>query len=518
MTDSRHLRRALLSVSDKSGIVELAQVLAERGVELLSTGGTAATLRDAGLAITDVAEVTGWPEMMEGRVKTLHPRVHGGLLARRGVAEDVAAMAAHGIPAIDLLVVNLYPFEATLAAGADFGTCIENIDIGGPAMIRAAAKNLGDVAVVVDPADYGALLEELAAHDGATRGAFRRLLAQRAFARTASYDAAVSNWLAIATDEPAPRQRAFAGSLVQALRYGENPHQRAAFYADGSARPGVASAVQLQGKELSWNNINDTDAAFELVAEFGTDTPACVVVKHANPCGVALGGDLREAWERALACDPVSAFGGIVALNRPLDADAAEAICDIFTEVVIAPGADEAARAVFARKKNLRLLLTDSLPDPAAASLSVRQVSGGFLVQDRDNGMPDPASLRVVTKRAPDAGEMADLLFAWRVVKHVKSNAIVLARNGSTLGIGAGQTSRVDSARIAAEKAGEGARGAVVASDAFFPFADGLLAATANGARSVIQPGGSMRDEEVIAAADDAGIAMVFAGLRHFRH
>ncbi|MBW7921032.1 MAG: bifunctional phosphoribosylaminoimidazolecarboxamide formyltransferase/IMP cyclohydrolase [Rubellimicrobium sp.] len=517
MPDLRPLRRALLSVSDKGGLVDLAQALAARGVELLSTGGTAAALRDAGLAVTDVAEVTGFPEMMDGRIKTLHPRIHGGLLARRDVGADAAAMAAHGIPAIDLLVVNLYPFEATVAAGADYATCVENIDIGGPAMIRAAAKNHADVAVVVDPEDYPVLLDELAANDGATGGALRRVLAQRALARTAAYDAAVSNWLADRTGEAAPRRRAVAGVLAQPLRYGENPHQRAAFYRDGSARPGVATARQVQGKELSWNNINDTDAAFELVAEFGTD-PACVVVKHANPCGVALGADAHDAWSRALAADPVSAFGGIVALNRPIDAPAAEAITDIFTEVVIAPDADEGARAIFARKANLRLLLTGALPDPAAPSLSLRQVAGGFLMQDRDNGTVDPQALRVVTRRAPDARELADMLFAWRVVKHVKSNAIVLAKGGVTLGIGAGQTSRVDSARIAAAQAGDAAAGAVVASDAFFPFADGLLAATAGGARAVIQPGGSMRDAEVIAAADEAGIAMVFTAMRHFRH
>lgn len=516
MADPRPLRRALLSVSDKTGLVEFAQALAAHGVELLSTGGTAAVLREAGLAVVDVAQVTGFPEMMDGRIKTLHPRIHGGLLARREVAADVAAMEEHGIPAIDLLVVNLYPFETTQASGADFVTCIENIDIGGPAMIRAAAKNHADVAVVTDPADYPALLQELAAHGG-IGAAFRRVLAQRAFARTAAYDAAVSNWLAAQLDDPAPRRRAFAGVLAQPLRYGENPHQRAAFYADGSARAGIATAQQLQGKELSWNNINDTDAAFELVAEFGTDDAACVIVKHANPCGVALGADLHEAWQRALACDPTSAFGGIVALNRPLDAATAQAITEIFTEVVIAPGADDAARAVFADRKNLRLLLTDGLPDPAAPSLSVRQVAGGFLVQDRDNGTIATDSLQVVTQRAPSPHEMADLLFAWRVVKHVKSNAIVLARDRATLGIGAGQTSRVDSARIAAGQAGDAA-GAVVASDAFFPFADGLLAATASGARAVIQPGGSMRDAEVIAAADAAGIAMVLTGLRHFRH
>ena len=527
--DAVALRRALISVSDKTGLLDLAQALAARGVALLSTGGTATALREAGLAVTDVAEVTGFPEMMDGRVKTLHPRIHGGLLALRDDPGHVAAMQAHGIDPIDLLVVNLYPFEATVAKGADYAEAVENIDIGGPAMIRAAAKNHGHVCVVVDPEDYGPLLAELDAQGGATGLAFRQRLALTAYARTAAYDAAVSSWLAGALGEATPRRRAFAGTLAQPLRYGENPHQGAAFYRNGSSRPGVATARQWQGKALSYNNINDTDAAFELVAEFDpAEGAACAIIKHANPCGVARAATLAEAWARAHDCDRTSAFGGIVALNRTLDAETARAICEIFTEVVIAPDADEAAREVFAGRKNLRLLTTGGLPDPAAPGLACRQVSGGFLVQDRDNGRIGAGDLKVVTRRAPTAAELADMLFAWRVAKHVKSNAIVYARGGATVGIGAGQMSRVDSTRIAARKAEDMAaalglaepptRGSVVASDAFFPFPDGLLTAAAAGATAVIQPGGSVRDDEVIAAADEAGLAMVFTGMRHFRH
>jgi phosphoribosylaminoimidazolecarboxamide formyltransferase/IMP cyclohydrolase len=498
-------------------------------VELLSTGGTSDLLREAGLAVRDVADLTGFPEMMDGRVKTLHPKVHGGLLALRDKPSHREAMEAHGIVPIDLLVVNLYPFEATVARGAGYEDCVENIDIGGPAMIRAAAKNHAFVNVVVDVEDYAALLDELAAHGGQTTLAFRRRLAQAAYARTAAYDAAVSGWMADAIGEAAPRRRAVAGTLRQTLRYGENPHQAAAFYTDGSARPGVATATQWQGKELSYNNINDTDAAFELVSEFAPgDGPACVIVKHANPCGVARGATLAEAYSRAFDCDRTSAFGGIVALNRPLDLATAKAITEIFTEVVIAPGADEDARANFAAKKNLRLLTTEGLADPAAAGLSFRQVAGGLLVQDRDNGRIRTADLRVVTKRAPTDAELSDLLFAWTVAKHVKSNAIVYAKGGATVGIGAGQMSRLDSSTIAALKARRmadelglpesPARGSVVASDAFFPFPDGLLAAAEAGATAVIQPGGSVKDADVIAAADEAGLAMVFTGMRHFRH
>lgn len=528
MTKSVPVTRALLSVSDKTGVVDLARALAGRGVELLSTGGTAQALRDAGLSVRDVSDVTQFPEMMDGRVKTLHPNVHGGLLALRDNPEHVAAMDAHGIAGIDLLVVNLYPFEQTVASGADYDTCIENIDIGGPAMLRAAAKNHGFVSVVTDPQDYAALLDELEAQDGQTSYAFRQRLALTAYARTAAYDAAVSTWMAGALGET-PRRRAVAGELAQSLRYGENPHQKAAFYRDGSARPGVATAQQVQGKELSYNNINDTDAAFELVAEFDPkDGPAVAIIKHANPCGVARGETVTEAYRRAFECDQTSAFGGIIALNQPLDGATAEEISGIFTEVVIAPGADADARAVFEKKKNLRLLVTDGLPDPRQAALTYRQVSGGFLVQDKDCGMVSPDALKAVTKRAPSDQEMADMLFAWRVAKHVKSNAIVYVKDGATVGIGAGQMSRVDSSRIAARKAQDVAEllklaeprtiGSAVASDAFFPFADGLVAAAEAGATALIQPGGSMRDDEVIAAADELGLAMIFTSMRHFRH
>ncbi len=529
MTDRVVPRRALISVSDKTGLLDFAKGLAAHGVALLSTGGTAGLLRDAGLDVTDVARITGFPEMMDGRVKTLHPAVHGGLLALRDNPEHVAAMEAHGIGPIDLLVVNLYPFEATVARGAAYDEVIENIDIGGPAMIRAGAKNHAFVGVVVDPQDYAAVLAELEAQDGATTLGFRQRLAQTAYARTAAYDAAVSGWMAGAIGETAPRRRAIAGQIAQTLRYGENPHQAAAFYTDGSGRPGVATATQLQGKELSYNNINDTDAAFELVSEFDpAEGPAVAIIKHANPCGVARGATMHEAYARAYDCDRTSAFGGIVALNGRLDAVTAEAICEIFTEVVIAPEADEDAIAVFAKKKNLRLLTTGALPDPTAPSLAWKQVAGGLLVQDKDTGRVAAADLRIVTKRAPSEAELADLLFAWRVAKHVKSNAIVYARDGATVGVGAGQMSRIDSALIAAKKAERMAealglpealtKGCVVASDAFFPFADGLMEAAGAGATAVIQPGGSMRDDEVIAAADAAGLAMVFTGIRHFRH
>ncbi|MDD9725403.1 bifunctional phosphoribosylaminoimidazolecarboxamide formyltransferase/IMP cyclohydrolase [Roseovarius sp. SK2] len=529
MTDLAPLRRALLSVSDKTGLVDLGHALVKRDVELLSTGGSAKTLRDAGLDVKDVAEVTGFPEMMDGRVKTLHPMVHGGLLALRDNDDHRASMDEHGIGLIDLLVVNLYPFEETVAKGADYDTCIENIDIGGPAMIRAAAKNHAFVNVVVDVQDYKALLAELDTHDGQTTYAFRQKLALNAYARTGAYDAAVSGWMAGALNETAPRRRAVAGQLAQTLRYGENPHQSAAFYTDGSARPGVATAQQVQGKELSYNNINDTDAAFELVSEFApVDGPACAIIKHANPCGVARASTLKEAYMRAFDCDRTSAFGGIIALNQPLDGATAEEIAGIFTEVVIAPGADDDARAVFATKKNLRLLTTDGLADPAQAALMLKQVSGGYLMQDKDSGQVSADDLKVVTKRAPSDQEMADMLFAWKVAKHVKSNAIVYVKDGATVGVGAGQMSRVDSCRIAARKSQDMAaelglsapltQGSVVASDAFFPFPDGLLTAAEAGATAVIQPGGSMRDDEVIAAADEAGLAMVLTGMRHFRH
>lgn len=528
MTDLVPVTRALISVSDKTGLLDLGKALADKGVEILSTGGSAKALRDAGLAVRDVADLTGFPEMMDGRVKTLHPKVHGGLLALRDNPDHQAAMTEHGIAGIDLLVVNLYPFEETVAKGADYDTCIANIDIGGPAMIRAAAKNHGFVNVVTDTQDYAALLSELDENDGATSYAFRQKFALNAYARTAAYDAAVSTWMAGALGET-PRRRAVAGTLAQTLRYGENPHQQASFYTDGSARQGVATAKQWQGKELSYNNINDTDAAFELVAEFDPrDGPAVAIIKHANPCGVARGDSLSAAYKSAFQCDQTSAFGGIIALNQPLDGETAEEISQIFTEVVIAPGADDVAKAVFAKKKNLRLLTTDGLPDPMTAALTVRQVSGGLLVQDKDNGRILAGDLKTVTKRTPSDQELADLLFAWKVAKHVKSNAIVYVKDGATVGVGAGQMSRVDSTRIAARKAQDMAevlglsepltKGSVVASDAFFPFADGLITAAEAGATALIQPGGSMRDDEVIAAANELGLAMVFTGMRHFRH
>ena len=516
--------RALISVSDKTGLVAFGQGLAALSVEILSTGGSAATLRDAGVPVTEVSAHTGFPEILDGRVKTLVPQIHGGILARRDSPEHLAQMAAHGIAPIDLVAVNLYPFEATVASGAAWDACVENIDIGGPALIRAAAKNHDFVSVLTDPAQYDMVLAELRA-DGATSQATRRRLAAAAYARTAAYDAAIAAWFAGQDGALFPDRLAVAGRRLQSLRYGENPHQQAALYVIGE-RPGVAHARQVQGKELSYNNINDTDAAFECVAEF--DEPAIVIVKHANPCGVAVGADLSAAWAAALRCDPVSAFGGIVAANRTLDEEAAERIAQIFTEVIIAPDATEGALAVLARKKNLRLLLTGTLPDPRAPGTNLRSVAGGLLVQSRDAGRVARADLRVVTQRAPSEAELADLLFAFTICKHVKSNAIVYAKNGATVGIGAGQMSRVDSARIAGWKSEAAARasgeaaplahGSVVASDAFFPFADGLEAVVAAGATAVIQPGGSVRDAEVIAAADAAGIAMVMTGMRHFRH
>jgi phosphoribosylaminoimidazolecarboxamide formyltransferase/IMP cyclohydrolase len=525
----RRVTRAMLSVSDKTNLISFAQALHDHGIELISTGGTCQAIKEAGLPVLDVSDVTGFPEMMDGRVKTLHPKIHGGLLAIRSNPVHQASMLAHGIGAIDLLVVNLYPFEETVKAGKPHDDCIENIDIGGPAMIRAAAKNHPDVAVVVESEDYDKILAELTAHDGSTSLPLRRALAAKAYARTAAYDSAISNWFANELGQDTPDYRALGGHLCEVMRYGENPHQPAAFYHTPEQRAGVATARQVQGKQLSYNNINDTDAAFEAVAEFNpAQGPAVVIVKHANPCGVATGSSLRDAYQKALACDPVSAFGGIVALNGRLDAEAAKAIVEIFTEVIIAPEADDEAIALIAAKKNLRLLLTGGLPDPRARGLVMRSVAGGFLAQARDNAVVDDMTLRVVTKRAPSDRELADLRFAFRVAKHVKSNAIVYAKNGATVGIGAGQMSRVDSSRIAAWKAGEAARnaglteslakGSVVASDAFFPFADGLLAAAEAGATAVIQPGGSMRDDEVIKAADEAGLAMVMTGFRHFRH
>ncbi|HEY8127570.1 MAG TPA: bifunctional phosphoribosylaminoimidazolecarboxamide formyltransferase/IMP cyclohydrolase [Hyphomicrobium sp.] len=524
----QQIRRALLSVSDKTGLISFATALNARGIELVSTGGTAAALKAAGLAVKDVSELTGFPEMMDGRVKTLHPKVHGGLLGIRGNAVHDAAAREHGILPIDLLVVNLYPFEATVAKGEPYDDCVENIDVGGPAMIRGAAKNHDSVTVVVEPSDYDRVLDDIAANNGVTTLALRKALAAKAYARTAAYDAAISNWFAREIGSVAPEYLAFGGKLGQALRYGENAHQTAALYLLAENRVGVATARQIQGKELSYNNINDTDAAFELVSEFDTSVPVVAIIKHANPCGVATGSSLPDAYRKALASDPVSAFGGIIALNQTIDAAAAEEMTKIFTEVVIAPDATDEAKAIFAAKKNLRLLLTGGLADSRAAGLNFKSVAGGFLVQSRDASNADDLDLKVVTKRTPTDAEFKDLRFAFKVAKHVKSNAIVYAKGGATVGIGAGQMSRVDSARIAAWKSAEAAKvqgldkpltvGAVVASDAFFPFADGLITAAEAGVTAVIQPGGSMRDDEVIMAADERGLAMVFTGVRHFRH
>ena len=518
------IARALLSVSDKTGIVDLARALAAQGVELVSTGGTARTLREAGLTVRDIDALTGFPEMMDGRVKTLHPRVHGGLLAVRDDSAHAAAMADHDIGAIDLVVVNLYPFEATVAGGAARADIVENIDIGGPSMVRSAAKNHAYVAVVTDPADYALVA------GGTTTLDDRRRLAAKAFALTATYDAMIASWFAFADQgERFPTTLPFILEAPKLLRYGENPHQMAAFYAHrGPSGAGIGQARQLQGKELSYNNYNDADAALDLISEFRDADPSVVIVKHANPCGVATAATLEQAYRAALACDSVSAFGGIIALNRRLDAATAAAIADIFTEVVVAPDADEEAVAIFAAKKNLRLLLSGPLPDPARGGFAIKSIAGGWLVQGRDGGRIDEDALTVVTKRAPTARELADCRFAWTVAKHVKSNAIVYAKDGVTAGIGAGQMSRLESARIAAWKARDAAEkagwteprtiGSAVASDAFFPFADGLMAAVEAGATAVIQPGGSIRDAEVIAAADDAGLAMLFTGMRHFRH
>ncbi|QFT76478.1 bifunctional phosphoribosylaminoimidazolecarboxamide formyltransferase/IMP cyclohydrolase [Erythrobacter sp. THAF29] len=535
------IKRALLSVSDKDGLADLGKALAARGVELVSTGGTARTLREAGLEVRDVSDLTGFPEMMDGRVKTLHPKVHGGLLALRDNDEHVAAMTEHAIGAIDLVVVNLYPFEATVAKGASREEIIENIDIGGPSMVRSAAKNHGFVTIVTDPADYATLLEELEAHDGATSDAFRIRMAGKAYARTAAYDSAIANWFAFGDAFTHPlgtealRATPFTDTMPLAfkkrdeLRYGENPHQSAAIYVPQvTGANGVPQAEQLQGKALSYNNLNDADAALELAAEFAGQDPAVVIVKHANPCGVAQSGTLLDAWNDALQCDSVSAFGGIVAVNAELDSATAEAIASIFTEVIIAPKVSAEAREVFARKKNLRVLECGTLPDPRRGGFAMKTIAGGMLIQGRDNGAVALDDLKVVTKREPTKQELKDCLFAWTVARHVKSNAIVYAKDGVTAGIGAGQMNRRDSARIAAIKAKEAAEtyewaeprtvGSAVASDAFFPFADGLISASEAGATAVIQPGGSIRDEEVIAAADEAGLAMVFTGMRHFRH
>ena len=521
-------KRALLSVSDKTGIVDFAKALADAGIDLISTGGTRKVIEEAGLPVSDVSEITGFPEIMDGRVKTLHPSVHGALLGVRDHAEHAKAMDTHGIIGIDLVVVNLYPFEETVAKGADYSSAIENIDIGGPAMVRASAKNHAYVSIITDPSDYDAVLANIADQGGTTYEQ-RQKLAAKAFGMTASYDASVSNWFANELTIDMPTKRAIGGTLDAVMRYGENPHQQAGFYKTGEHRFGVATATQHQGKALSFNNINDTNAAFELVAEFDPEQSAAIaIIKHANPCGVAEGASLIDAYKLALRCDPVSAFGGIVAMNQTLDAKSAEEIVKVFTEVIIAPDATDEAKAIVAAKKNLRLLTTGGLPDRRAKALDVRTVAGGLLVQDKDNGIIDDLDLKIVTKRQPTEQEMQDLRFAFKIAKHVKSNAIVYVKDGATVGVGAGQMSRVDSSRIAARKAQDAAEaaglsenlaiGSVVASDAFFPFADGLLSAAEAGATAIIQPGGSMRDDEVIAAADEAGLAMVFTGMRHFRH
>ena len=524
---SQPIKRALLSVSDKTGLVEFGQFLASQGVEILSTGGSAKMLADAGVPVMEVADYTGFPEMMDGRVKTLHPKVHGGLLGLRDKHAD--AMTEHNIGAIDLLVVNLYPFEETVEKGSDFDTCIENIDIGGPAMIRSAAKNHGYVTVIVEAEDYDAVKQAMTENDGATTQELRRTLAAKAYARTGSYDSAISTWFAEQLDQPFPERLNVSAQRQETLRYGENPHQEAAFYTTRNPRIGIATADQVQGKALSYNNLNDTDAAYELVAEFDpADTAAVAIIKHANPCGVATGSSLVDAYNKALLCDPVSAFGGIIALNGTLDAPTAEEISKIFTEVIIAPNADDAAKEILSAKKNLRLLLTGGLPDAHAPGMTMKSVAGGYLLQGRDNGNITEADLQVVTKRAPSPQEMQDLLFAFTICKHVKSNTIVYAKDGATMGVGAGQMSRLDSAKIAYSKAVEAAAaagiegsmtiGSVAASDAFFPFADALEIIADAGATAVIQPGGSIRDDEVIAAADKAGLAMVLTGMRHFKH
>ena len=520
------IRRALISVSDKTGLATLGKFLSDAGVEILSTGGTAKALRDIGVGVKDVSEHTQFPEILDGRVKTIHPKIHGGILGIRDNTTHQDALAVHQITLIDLVVINLYPFEQTVSSGADFNTCIENIDIGGPSLIRAAAKNHRDVTVVVESSDYTVVMEEMAANGGATTGTLRQRLAAKAYALTSAYDSVIANWFNVQVGEIFPERLTVSAKRQKNLRYGENPHLASAFYSGGITRPGVANARQVQGKELSYNNLNDTDAAFELVAEL--DAPAIAIIKHANPCGVAIGDDLVTPYRAARKCDPVSAFGGIVAANRPLDGALAEAITEIFTEVVIAPDADADARAVFAGKENLRLLLSGDMPDPREAGRILKPLAGGFLLQDRDAGHITADDLNIVTKRQPSEQEIADMLFAFTVGKHVKSNTIVYARNGATVGIGAGQMSRVDAARIAAHKSGEASeaagesepltRGSVAASDAFFPFPDGLLTTVEAGATAVVQPGGSVRDDEVIAAADEAGIAMVFTGMRHFRH
>jgi phosphoribosylaminoimidazolecarboxamide formyltransferase/IMP cyclohydrolase len=527
MSTSRKIRRALLSVTDKTGLVAFAQTLASHGVALVSTGGTARALREAGLTVQDISELTGFPEMLDGRVKTLHPRVHGGLLYIRGKAEHEAAVAEHGILPIDMVVVNLYAFEKTAAQpNVAFGHLIENIDIGGPSMVRSAAKNFEDVAIVTKASDYPSLAAELQANDGSLSRATRWRLAKQAFATTAAYDTAIANALDQVAEAPDPESPAekdttsFPTTLrinlpqASSLRYGENPHQRAALYADGSGR-GIANARQLQGKELSYNNIVDLDACWALIEEFAEfPETAVAIIKHTNPCGAATGSTVLEAYEKALAADPVSAFGGVIGINREVDAEAAAVIAKLFVEAIAAPSFTPEALAIFAAKKNLRLVEVKSSP----AQPVVKQVSGGLLMQDADTAHITEADLKIVTQRQPTPAELSSLLFAWRICKHVKSNAIVYAKDGQTIGVGAGQMSRVDAARFGAMKAVLPLAGCVAASDAFFPFPDGLETVVEAGATAVIQPGGSVKDSDVIAAADRLGIAMVFTGIRHFRH
>lgn len=522
------IKRALLSVSDKTGVVELAKQLTQFGIELISTGGTRKLLEDEGLNVLDISQFTGFDEILDGRVKTLHPKVHSGLLARRDDAVHQVTMAKFGMSEIDLLVVNLYPFVQTVQSGADYDTVIENIDIGGPAMIRAGAKNHDHVTVVVDPADYEYLVEQLHSDHG-TDATFRQNLAAKAFARIAVYDSMVSSWFADQLDNYVPDYRGFGGKLAGQMRYGENPHQWAGFYLTDEQRHGVATAKQLQGKKLSYNNINDTDAAFELVSEFDPQEKAAVaIIKHANPCGAAVASTPAEAYKLAFQCDPLSAFGGIVAANQTIDEALATELAKIFAEVIIAPEFSTKALDILAAKKNLRLLRTGGLADPKAQGALVKSVAGGLLVQARDNAQIDALELKTVTERAPTEPELNDLKMAFTVAKHVKSNAIVYVKDNATVGIGAGQMSRLDSTRIATRKALDAAKamgqaealtkGSVAASDAFFPFADGLEVIIEAGATAVIQPGGSMRDQEVIDAANKAGIAMVFSGTRTFRH
>ena len=522
------IKTALISVSDKSGLIPLVEKLHTYGIKILSTGGTSKAISDAGIPVTDVSDHTGFPEMMHGRVKTLHPKVHGGILALRDNEEHLEAQKEHNIDNIDLVIVNLYPFEETVAKNASFSETIENIDIGGPAMLRSAAKNHNFVTVITDASDYDLLISDLDAHNGGTSLETRQKLAAKTYARTANYDAAISNWFMAQIDEISPDYISFSGKKKQVMRYGENPHQKATFYTNSEQRFGVATAVQHQGKELSYNNINDTDAAFELVSELDPSRPACVIVKHANPCGVAYGDNLKTAYELALRCDSVSAFGGIIAFNQELDAATAEEMSKIFTEVIIAPSVSDDAKAILSKKKNLRLLTTGGLAQIGQKANLVKTVAGGLLVQERDNGIILADDVNIVTKRAPTDQEMNDMLFAFKVAKHVKSNAIIYAKENATVGIGAGQMSRLDSSRIAARKAQDAADhyqfdqslaiGSVVASDAFFPFADGLISAAEAGVTAIIPPGGSIRDEEVIAAADERNLAMVFTNMRHFKH